>query len=212
MKKVLLTTAIIAAFSASVFAQGSFWFQNNGTGYKAPIYGPETSDNSISKIGNTTAGIPAGTNAYTGALLSGAAYSVQVFAAPGTVAAADALTIAGPIKTFRTGTAAGILAAGQATITGIAADAPLATIQYRAWENKGGQYGTWALAEPAWKAGLIAAGVGNILTGGPWGGGSLSAWNPVGLQSFNIYYVPEPGTLALAGLGIASLLVFRRRK
>jgi hypothetical protein len=33
----------------------------------------------------------------------------------------------------------------------------------------------------------------------------------VGLVSFNIYYIPEPGTLALLGLGALGLMVFRRK-
>ena len=30
--------------------------------------------------------------------------------------------------------------------------------------------------------------------------------------SFNLYMVPEPSTFALAGLGAAALMIFRRRK
>ena len=29
---------------------------------------------------------------------------------------------------------------------------------------------------------------------------------------FNLYFVPEPSTFALAGLGAAALMIFRRRK
>ncbi len=36
--------------------------------------------------------------------------------------------------------------------------------------------------------------------------------NMENFRSFNIYTVPEPSTFVLAGLGAASLLIFRRRK
>jgi len=37
-------------------------------------------------------------------------------------------------------------------------------------------------------------------------------WNSVGQDLVMTTLVPEPGTLALAGLGVAALLIFRRRK
>jgi hypothetical protein len=42
-------------------------------------------------------------------------------------------------------------------------------------------------------------------------GGDFNTAPPsVNLVSFNIYTIPEPGTFVLAGLGAASLLLFRR--
>jgi hypothetical protein len=82
----------------------------------------------------------------------------------------------------------------------------------------GGTLNTWALAEQAWLGGQIAAGKSIVATSGALGGvnsdGVAFPVNPktVGTTSFNIYFVPEPSTIALAGLGAASLLIFRRRK
>ena len=70
MKKTLIT-ALILGVAAGAFAQGTVAFINNGSGVKAPVYGPETGNSTISKVGNTTAGVPAGVQVYTGALLSG---------------------------------------------------------------------------------------------------------------------------------------------
>lgn len=44
------------------------------------------------------------------------------------------------------------------------------------------------------------------------GSGSPSPTFPDGVTSFGVYAVPEPATVTLAGLGLASLLIFRRRK
>jgi hypothetical protein len=115
----------------------------------------------------------------------------------------DSLAPALPISTFRTGTLAGFVAGTTAALTGVPDDAPVATIQMRVWDNKGGTIMDWAsaLAQPAGSelAGVSApfnlANIGNHLG------------NPqllVGLQSFNlIYNVPEPPALALLGLGAA---------
>lgn len=42
--------------------------------------------------------------------------------------------------------------------------------------------------------------------------GAQPVQNFTGLQDFQVYLVPEPSSFALAGLGLAGLLIFRRRK
>jgi len=212
MKKVLLTlTATV--FAVSVFAQGTVFFNNaqSASGIKAPVYGVEVGDTSVSKTGNTASGLPVGTQTYTGTLLTGAGYLAQILAGNG--ANASTLVAASTAPTsFRTGSAAGFFAGGDAVLVGVPADAAVATVQVVAWDNTSGQYGTWSAAETAWKAGLIAAGKSSPINVNAIGGGLNSSPLLTGLQSFNIYMVPEPSTMALAGLGAAALLIFRRRK
>ena len=85
-----------------------------------------------------------------------------------------------------------------------------------AWDDSSGQYSTWALADAAWLAGSIAAGKSQLWNDTLGGFGTPVAGTPPNPQaySFNLYYipVPEPSTFALAGLGLATLLVMRRRK
>ncbi len=80
-----------------------------------------------------------------------------------------------------------------------------------AWDNSSTLYPTWAQASVAWAAGTIAAG-----KSGPFNvaliGGDVNLPPNIGVTSFNLYMVPEPSTFALAGLGAAAMLIFRRRK
>jgi hypothetical protein len=121
------------------------------------------------------------------------------------------------VTTFRTGTSLGDVAAITATMIG-GMDAAAASFELVAWDNSSGLYPTWATASIAWAAGLIDAGhsaefnVSNI-------GGTAnlapvftSAGATIPGLSFNLYAIPEPTTFALAGLGAAALLIFRRRK
>lgn len=214
MKKVLLTIAL-AGVSVSLLAQGTIIFNNTGgsgtTAYKFPIYGPEPSNVGLSLTGNTSAGAPPGTQVYTGPLLAGAGFMGQLFAGPAGTSESN-LVAALPISTFRTGTAAGYLPTATATIGNVAGDAGAAVVQLRVWDTKGGQFMTWDSASVAWRAGLTAAGVSGLLNFSVLGGAINPPPTLLGLQSFNIYYVPEPTTMALAGLGAAALLIFRRRK
>jgi hypothetical protein len=212
MKKVLLTLTLVG-FAASVLAQGTITYLNNGSGFKAPVYGPEVGNTALRKTGNTTAGIPTGTQVYTGALLAGSGFVAQYWAAQGNNMAESALIGATTLNTFRTGTAAGFLAVTTATFQGIAdAYASGGTVQLRAWDNSSGQYNTWDAARIAWNQGLIAAGMSELFNIPSFGGQTVTAPNPVGITSFNIYFIPEPTTFALAGLGAAALMIFRRRK
>ncbi len=214
MKKLILTLAVSAS-TLSLFAQGTVDFNNRNTagGFFAPVYGPESGNAQLSKTGNSAAGLPAGTQVYTGALLTGSGYRAILFAGP-QGSAEGALTAASASSTFRTGTSAGAFAGITVTVTGVAAT-ETATAQVRVWDNTSGLYPDWASAQVAWAAGLINAGKSALFDIALLGGGVQTPPQPTGMRSFNIYSlsaVPEPSTFVLAGLGAAGLLIFRRRK
>lgn len=213
MKKTLLASLALS-LAVGAFAQGTVVLNNNGTGYRAPIYLPQVGASSQSLIGNTTGGIPSGTQTYSGGLLVGSGYTAQLFSgAPGTTDASLLVAAtSGGIVTFRSGSAAGFTSTSTATLANVAKDAASAVFQIRVWDNSSGLYASWAQAAPAWAAGTIAAGMGNLFTVNAIGGDLNTPPSLVGQQSFNIYLVPEPGTFVLAGLAAASLLIFRRRK
>jgi len=79
MKKTLLTLALIAS-AASAFAQGGINWGNNPSGFRAQIYGPDPGNASHSQTGQTSAGIPAGSTVYPGALLTGTGFSFTFWA------------------------------------------------------------------------------------------------------------------------------------
>jgi hypothetical protein len=215
--KTKLLTSVTLAIAVGACAQGTVSFNNFGTGYRAPIYFPEVGNSTLSKVGNTTAGMPPGTQVYTGGLLTGSGYTAQLFSGPaGTtdwrllVAAAS-----GGIVTFRSGAAAGFTSFSTATLANVAKDAPSAVFQIRVWDNSSGLYPTWAHAEPAlFSDALSWGGWGNLFTVNAIGGDLNTPPSLVGQQSFNIYYVaaPEPSTYALLALGGFGLWLCRRRK
>ncbi|MGA4643816.1 PEP-CTERM sorting domain-containing protein [Limisphaera sp. 4302-co] len=210
------TTAVVAlatVFAVGALAQGTITFNNRVAGVViAPIYGPLGPNDTVSIIGNTSSGLPAGSADYGGRpLLAGSGFTAQLFAAPGNNQPESSLQPATPTTTFRTGAAAGFVVPTTATLPNVAPDAPAATVQLRVWDNLGGTVTTWAQAEALWLSGQIAAGKSALFNVAAIGGTFNTPPNLVGLQSFNIYYVPEPGTLALLGLGALGLMVFRRK-
>jgi hypothetical protein len=220
MKKTIIALVALTA-AASVFAQGTVVFNNRVTGtIFTRVYAPQVATPTVQVVGNTASDTPGGTQTYTGAQLTGSGWSAQLWAAPGAGAAEASLVAGTPITTFRTGTAAGQVAAATATLTGVAADAPLATLQLRVWPAT---FATWALAEAAWMADnsqTIFIGKSPLFEVDKIGGQANPAPNLINsgktsfLQSFSLVAhapIPEPSTFALLGLGALGMMIFRRK-
>jgi hypothetical protein len=172
----------------------------------APIYGPDPANPYLGLTGNPTNGFPAGTQAYGGSGLSGSNYFAQLFTAPGLNQPISLLQPQSPITTFRTGAAVGFFAPQFLTANNLDPESfGGATVQIRVWDNSSGTLGDWAKASNAWKAGNIAAGMSlpvNITV--QIGGNSTPPPPMYGLESFNIYFIPEPSLplLFLSGVGM----------
>jgi len=95
-------------------------------------------------------------------------------------------------------------------VPGVAAGG-LATIQLQMWYNGSGAGLFNSYAAAAQGGGFVGTVTFQNPTSNPGGQPPVPAGNLSGMPSVNLT-VPEPTTLALAGLGAASLLIFRRRK
>jgi hypothetical protein len=222
MKKLILAAFALTA-AVSIYAQGTVVFgQYNSLG-TTHVWGPSTTAPALSLVGNDVGDTPVGTMNYgaAGMTMIGAGgltgkYGAQTtFAqllwANGAGAGEASLVPGGQTTTFRTGGTVGrITALNPDTITGLTPDSSAATFEMVAWDNSSGNYPTWTQASAAWLAGTIAAGKSGALTVSAIGGSANTP--PLMLpSSFNLYFIPEPTTFALAGLGAAALLIFRRR-
>ena len=224
MKKLLLTTAVLGLV-ASAFAQGTVQFATRLTASTTPYYTqvffPEPGNEAVQKTGNTALNTPAGTQTYGGAALSGNAWTAQLFSIAGNTLPAGPFTSYGvpvsdpfaastPSTTFRTGTSAGSVALATATLQNVGADAASAVLQLRVFPTS---FGSWSAAVAAFQLGNPLALIGsspafvvNAI------GGSVNTPPQLTGVSFSLVAAPEPSSFALAGMGLASLLIFRRRK
>jgi hypothetical protein len=202
MKKILLTLTAVALSAATMYGQGRVSFNNFASAGVT--------------VGASNQGATG--NAGTAGQFIGANYSVQLLWAPTAVYNTEAEFLAavlgqsGAVSFIgATGGNPGVDGAGLfdgGTIpspVGTSMPAGNYTMMARAWYNNA-TYATYDAAKAAGKntgyvlfnqtvnappAGITATGVAAFTVGTP---------------------VPEPGTLALAGLGAASLLLFRRKK
>jgi hypothetical protein len=224
MKKLIIAVLSVTC-AVSVFAQGTIVFNNRVVGSVVThVYAPLAANPGLSVIGNGAGDTASGSTDWTGWNVIGAngiggTYGgsntlAALLAAPGSNQPESSLQAASPTTTFRTGAAGGFVFPTTASLGNVLPDATVATLEMVAWDNSSGNYSTWTQASAAWKAGLIVAGESGRFNVAAIGGQANPAPNLVGLQSFNLYsnVVPEPSTLALAGLGAAALLIFRRRK
>jgi len=219
MKKLLVLSAL-ACTAVSVFAQGTVTFQNldAGAGIRSPIYLltvggalPNGSDTSLRAaiLGGTTgtpfAFVPGSRTNQSGTTASQG--SLSLLASPNSPFATW--------TTFRTGTAGGFVAVGSDSariVPGVDFQGT-AEVQVVAWS---GGFNTWAQAYAAWlvPGSGVLIGASNPLTLTL----PASATDPnlaklVGLESFAmVANIPEPTSFALAGLGAAAMMIFRRRK
>jgi hypothetical protein len=224
MKKLLLSAALSMATVAG-FAQGTMIFYNYSPNvFVAPIFAPDPAASTVSLHGQsasgfTTAIVPAGTVVYNGSALQGTGYTLQVWTGDKSADLAPVYT-----TSFRTASGnklpAGLVSGSTSVAFAGVLGGSQGVYEVRVWDNKGGTLNTWADAQTAYTAGTIALGSSGVVTsqalGGTDAGGGLHPVSPASTDwtSFNIAYaaVPEPGTLALLGLGAAGMLIFRRRK
>jgi len=215
MKKLLTIAALLGVASLS-YGQGYVGFAN-GTG---------------SRVSLSTGGT---TPAYSTPVTNGTSlYMYELLVAPTTTTTIGA-NLAGWTDTgdFATNTTAGRLQPGVASPdsppNGVQVTFPLfnpgtgtADFAVVGWsQNIATSYAGFL----AWEAGAPMSGTGNAYwgisgvavdvvaapSGGPYGG----VWGPASsgyIQGMTLNLVPEPTTFALAGLGAAALVIFRRRK
>ena len=204
MKKILTLLALVGATSLS-YSQGLFNWQNSASTL-------------ISAGGSNTVNV------------AGQCY-YAVFFGPSTTVVANGLTrpfndsaFQAPAAMNTNAAAAGRLAT-RSGVDGGAASGSTLDFVIRGWSANAGT--TWAEALANWNNGVPLASVGTgmflgqttvldnfVLGGGPLPVPGLMGTTLPSAPGFNMdfYAAPEPSSMAIAGLGAASLLLFRRRK
>ena len=202
MKKTAILTLLIAATAVTSFGQGAVNFNNRVTGaggVVAPIYGVNPLDPMTARIGNaTTNGGAVDRSGYP--LLFGTGFSAAL------LYGADAGNLSTyATVTFRTVTGFGgfITPPSPAPQT---APTTATSFRVRAWDNGGNTASSYADALAAGRG----VGESAVFTVSPL---ASPATPPalVGLTSFNLTIVPEPGVIALGVLGLGALLLRRRK-
>lgn len=186
MKKLLITFGSFL-ITLNAFAQGAIYFNTHDTshGVDAKVY-----------LEGVTP-------------LAGSSYLAQLYAAPGMNSSFAALHPGSPVTTFRTGAAAGYVNPVIVTFPEIPENFVGYTVQMRVWDNSSGLFPDWASAQSAWQKGMVIANVSKPVSFAGSIGSVPSVSYLTGLQGFSL--IPEPTTLAFAGVAATALLIFRRR-
>jgi len=231
MKKNLLVIAGLLCVSAGAFAQGTIQFNNrivstSTSAIVAPIYDVDPNDQLGHKNGQpataATAPIPSGTQVYNGPALVGSGFTASIWARPAGTAGPFVQAATTPFRAAGSTSTPGfwVIPGTAAVLSNVASDpAVRAEIVIRVWDNKGGTITSWdQLYDPA--TGIANAQNALVHRGeslafvdsDQLGGGTVLPPTLRGLQSFQLYIVPEPSTIALGILGAGCLFLLRRRK
>jgi hypothetical protein len=208
MKKLLTMAALVGATTVS-FAQGTVNFANSAL----TLISAGTAANHTSGPATPLSGVTA--------------FNYALFLAPSTTVTSGGQSTTFTDPVFQTSTGVGNVnsatAAGRMpTLNGyVTTGSGTVDFLVRGWSANAGS--TWAAALAFWNNGnpaqdmwLGQSVIGNdiILGGGPTPATTLfgAGASQVGGFTMTYYPTPEPTSMALAGLGAASLLMFRRRK
>jgi hypothetical protein len=200
MKKLLVTTAICLIGAASVMAQGRINFNNSGGTAGTPIRISGNEDGSASVILGTTSTAQFG--------IGPASTQVRLFAGLTSTSLSPVLVGTG-LTEFVLNTASGIASAqgsfsggSSLALAGFDGSAPV-FLQFTATSQNGAYRGVSPIIQVALATGAAPSTI--VFVAGATG--TASTWNGITMTP-----VPEPSSMALAGLGAAALVLFRRRK
>lgn len=195
MKKTLITLSLVVATTAA-FAQGKVNLAND-------VNSPITLD-IAAKVMAADAGVAGAAVATTGPLPSGISLKVGLYSISGTTYTLQGSTVINP--TGGTGYDAGTISPTKIVLTGVPGGTA-ANFQVKIWDNA---FASPELSTTYYGENTVFSMVPGMSIAYPntYNGGSTT-WKAGPIV---VSVVPEPSTMALAGLGAAALLIFRRRK
>jgi len=202
MKKLILSVTALAACSVGAYAQGVIQFNSaSGTGVISINGALDTTTDINAELLFSTTGT-AGTFAPVAMMLLSSS-NTSGDGAPG-FDPSDIITAAGDITFKKTG--ALFDTHGNAFVPSASAAAGASLFfEVSGWT---GAYDTLAAAQAS---GVSAYGTSSVFSDVLTSGQSPIVASLVNMPNINLVSVPEPSTLAMAGVGLASMLMFRRR-
>lgn len=203
MKKLLLLSGLIALSALPAFSQGFINFSYTGNGFTTGIQ--------VNPGGNPATQLVG--------WYIGNDYSVQAFMAAGngvpegSLSAVAATLISAGFQPLPTTAGGSPGVDGSGLFQGGAQDTGLAigpaTIQVRAWYNPNHNISFAQAVINGVNTGKSAVlNITTVANSDP----TIQSLDTVNMAAFGVGAVPEPSSFALAGLGAAALLIFRRRK